>query len=75
MEWIISILIALLIIWIGFCLHQIIEYDDHYESHKFNELYWHEKLVVITLWTLAATFVMALFIGLVMLIKQTIFGK
>lgn len=73
-QWLISILIVLLIFWIGFCVYQCLYYYDHYDDIKFSKLHLYEKLVVITVWIIAITLMISLFIGLVISVKSLVFG-
>ncbi len=73
-HWIVSTLIVLLMFWIGYCFHQRIEYDSYFEERKFKELIWYDKLIVITLWLVIIIFAIELFIGLVIITKEIIFG-
>ena len=49
MEWLISLLIALLIIWCIYCIYDRIYYRDFYNRIIFEKLKFIDKLIIVTL--------------------------
>ena len=49
MEWVISLLMALLITWCSYCIYNRIYYGDFYDRIIFGKLKFIDKLIIATL--------------------------
>ncbi len=74
MKWIISAIVVLAFIWVGYCILDLIENDDYYSELKFKTLRLQDKLTVITGYVIAMAVGIGFFICLTWLAKYIIFG-
>lgn len=75
MEWIISTIILLIIIWIGYCFYDIHEHNEWYEDMKFSCYDLKSKFIYVTFIIVCTIVLISLLIGAVWLIKFCIFGE